>query len=349
MEIKDRDDDLKKSDQELLEEEYERREDGLDKPGKRLRLKELYSKKSDLVLKKGRVLEIFSKNYFRVKLENEEITCPLTGRLKIVDFGQRSMVVVGDYVYVDVSQEPRIEEIAERKNSLKRYIDKGKQQLKVDLAANIDQVIITGSCSEPPLNLNLVDRYLCAAQLSEIVPVVCINKTDLAGNLDQIKQQCSYYESVDIQVVYTSAATGEGIDELKDVLFAKDSVFSGVSGTGKSSLINKLDPELELKTSEVSKASLKGKHTTSSSKLIPWSFGGYLTDTPGIKTFGLNKNDRFEIPRIFPGFDNWVMSCKFSNCNHIHEAGCRVLRALKTGELPEERYQSYLNILSSLE
>ncbi|MBW6516119.1 MAG: ribosome small subunit-dependent GTPase A [Candidatus Cloacimonetes bacterium] len=347
-EIKEKEDPKQKED-ELLETEYDKDKEILPKPGKRLRVKERKSKKSNTVLKRGRVLEIYSKNYYRVKLSHEEIICPLTGRLKIVDFNNRNIVVVGDYVRVDVAKHPRIEEIDDRKNSLKRFIDKGNKQLEVLIASNIDQVIITTSCSEPPINLNLVDRYLCAARLSAIKPVICINKIDIADDLELIKGQCQYYFNMQIKVIYCSAETGDGIEELKEVIHHKDSVFSGSSGTGKSSIINRIDPSLKLKTSEISKASFKGKHTTSSSSLIPWSFGGYLIDTPGIKTFGLHKNEKDRIPRIFPGFADWTIECRFSNCQHIREEGCRVLEAKHEGILPEERYQSYLKILSSLD
>ncbi len=334
---------------ELIESEYEREEDPYLKPGKRLQEKERYSKKSDLKLKEGRVLEAYSKNYFRVQLADDEIICPLSGRLKNVDYSNRSIIAVGDFVRIDVSQEPRIEEIEERKNTLKRYIDRGNQQLGVIIAANIDQVIITTSCLEPPCNLNLVDRYLCSAEIEHIEPIVCVNKIDLADDIGDIYEQCLYYESIGVQVLFTSVVSGDGMKDLKKLLHQKDSLFSGASGTGKSSLINKLDPKLKLKTASVSKTTTKGKHTTSSSTLIPWSFGGYLIDTPGIKTFGLQRDDKHLIPRIFPGFSYWVKECKFSNCRHIREDGCRVLQAKEEQEFPEERYQSYLKILSSLD
>ena len=349
MAKKDRGSDRIRHDEESIEREYDQSADLNPRPGKRLNIKERFSKKSNIILKRGRVLEAYTKNYFRVKLEDEEIVCPLSGRLKIVDFEKRNIVAVGDYVRVEYSQHPRIEEIEERKNSLTRYIDQGKNQLQVLIASNIDQVIITTACAEPPLNLNLVDRYLCAVQIAEIKPIICINKIDLVEDLNLIRKQCRYYEVNGIQVLYASALTGVGIEELKEVLHGKDSVFSGVSGTGKSSLINNLDPTLDLKTAAISKYSFKGTHTTSSSRLIPWSFGGYLIDTPGIKTFGLHKNDKSSIPRLFPGFENRALGCKFNDCNHITEDGCRVMQALRRGKLPEERYHSYLNILSSLD
>lgn len=314
---------------------------------KKLLEKSETSQKSNLELKKGRVLEVKSNNTCLVKLDDEKIECILGGRLKQLDYDTRTLVAVGDYVNVDVSDDPRIEEILSRKNCLSRFSEENFQK-EVILAANVDQVIITASVKEPDLNLGLIDRYICAGRSSNIETIICVNKIDLEKNIEELYKRLEFYRKNDIEVIFTSIKTGEGMKKLKSIMKNKESVFSGHSGVGKSSLINFLQPSLDLKVSEVSDYTSKGMHTTTSSKLIEWDFGGYLVDTPGIKTFGLHREDKEKIYRIFPGIDVLFSSCKFADCSHDHEIGCAVKRAFEEGEFPEERYQSYLRIIESL-
>jgi ribosome biogenesis GTPase / thiamine phosphate phosphatase len=342
---------------ELIEYEYELLESSEVRRPKRLRAKENKSKKSQTELKDGRVLECFTNNFFRVKTQDEEIICPLSGRFKNVDFNRsRSIVVVGDFVRVDISSNPRIEEIIERKNVLKRYISKqipGRveedykgDEKEVVLVANIDQVIITSSIQNPSINYNLIDRYLCSAEMSGIDAVICITKADLASeSIDN--EDIRYYVRAGYKILQTSVIDESGIDDLKKILQGQSTVFSGPSGAGKSTLINNLEPSLNLKTGSISTYSNKGKHVTSNSIMIEWSFGGFLIDTPGIKTFGLPKKAKEQIPKLFPGFNDYAQGCKFKSCSHTNEEGCRVLEELSIGNIPDSRYQSYLNLLSS--
>ncbi len=342
---------------ELLELEYEQLESSEKKRPKRLLSKEDKSKKSASKLVKGRVLECFTNNYYRVRIADEDILCPLSGRFKNVDFRSiRSIVVVGDYVNVDLSSDPRIEEVFTRKNTLKRSVSTHRnREVEVTLAANIDQLIITSSCFQPPINLNLVDRYICSANLSNLESVICITKKDLLDKnevdpefKEELANNVKYYKDQGYKVLMTSSVTGEGIQELKEILRGKDTIFSGKSGTGKTTIINCLEPNLHLKTGPISTYSNKGKHTTSNSLMIEWSFGGYLIDTPGIKTFGITKEAKYLLPRMFPGFNELSVECKFSSCTHQKEFGCRVLEALKNKEIPQERHQSYLNLYNTL-
>jgi len=305
------------------------------------------SQKSNLILKKGRIIEVKSNHICAVKVDGKIFECILSGRLKQLDFETRRLIAVGDYANVDFSSIPRIEEILPRQNTLSRFSEESFQK-QVILASNIDQVIITTSVKEPEINLSLLDRYICAARISEIVPIICLNKIDLADNRDQIEDQMKFYENNEIRVVLTSAEDGTGMQKLKKLLENKNSVFSGHSGTGKSSLINFLQPDLNLRVSEVSDFTSKGMHTTTSGKLIEWDFGGYLVDTPGIKTFGLHREERSRIYRIFPGIDLLSQNCKFMNCSHDHEIDCAVKNAVEENEFPAQRYQSYLRIINSL-
>lgn len=352
--------------EELIELEYELLESSEKRRPKRLRVKESKTKKASSELVSGIVIECFTNNYYRVKVGKEEYKCPLSGRFKNIDFANsRSIVVVGDHVKVDVSSNPRIEEIDERKNVLKRYIPKsnpsnkdpdlnpstsyneGSEDIEVVIAANIDLVIITTSVKQPELNFNLVDRYLCSAELTGVSPVICITKIDLADKMPD-KKETAYYTNNGIPVILTSIITGKGINKLKQLLKGKVTVFSGPSGVGKSSLINKLEPTTDLKTGRVSSFTNKGKHITSNSIMVKWSFGGHLIDTPGIKTFGLPKKAKDKIPKIYPGFINLSKECKFSSCTHIREEGCKVLEQLEKGTVPLSRYRSYLSIYTDV-
>lgn len=362
MENKDKKTRNKIDEEELLELEYELLEASENRRPKRLRSKEQKSKKSRSELIGGIVLECFSNNLYRVETDDgKTVTCPLSGRFKNVDFANtRSIVAVGDRVRIDLSADPLIEEIDDRKNVLRRYIPRsfpdGESQIRgydhqldkeVILAANIDQVIVTSSIANPSVNFNLIDRYLCSAELSGIEPIICITKIDLK-NPETIYGELNFYRRFGFRVALTSAADGTGISELIGLLKDRNTVFSGPSGVGKSSLINRLEPSLNLKTGSISTYSNKGKHVTSNSIMIKWSFGGYLIDTPGIKTFGLSRQIKDRLPRVFPGFKDLALHCRFTSCTHTAEENCRVKEALDKGDIPENRYQSYINLLGSL-
>ena len=305
------------------------------------------SDKSGMKLKKGRVLEVKTNYKCVVKIDDKELLCTLGGRLKQLNYETRSLVAVGDFVHVDLSENPRIEEIFPRRNSLSRFSE-SSFQTEIIIAANIDQLIIVSSYLEPEIKFGLIDRYICAAEIYEITPLICINKIDLAENRDDIKIQVEFYQKNGYQIIFTSAKTGESLENLIQILKGKETVFSGHSGTGKSSLINKIQPGLNLKVMDISHSSKKGVHTTSGSSLISWNFGGYLVDTPGIRTFGLHRKNKDDIPLVFPGLAEFSGNCKYHNCSHSHETGCAVKEAVEKSLFPKERYESYLRIWESL-
>lgn len=304
------------------------------------------SYKSDSILQKGRILRIMSNYQCLVELQGEDIIASISGRLKQFLYSSHNILSVGDYVWVDTSVEPdyRIEKLEPRRNLLTRY-GAGSFQKEIMIAANIDNLVITTSWLMPRFKAGLVDRYLILAAKHGISPILVVNKIDLCEDREELEEEIAYFRQIGCRVVLSSIISGEGIAELKELLKDKDSVFSGHSGAGKSSLINALEPGLDLETAEVSDYNEKGKHTTTHSLLIRWSFGGHLLDTPGIKTITLHQNDRELIPRLFPGFQRYHPYCKFRDCTHSHETDCAVIRALEAGEIEPSRYESYLAIL----
>ncbi|MDP2174207.1 MAG: ribosome small subunit-dependent GTPase A [Candidatus Cloacimonadaceae bacterium] len=311
--------------------------------------KQQKSFKSGMELLHGRITEIMSNYLYVVEAGGTYYNASLCGRMKQFIYGSQALSAVGDYVQLDISHAPnhRIENILPRKNTLSRFTG-GSFQKEIILAANIDQVIITVSWRMPMIKPGLIDRYLCIAALQNISPVIVINKIDLCEDHEELEETISYYRQIGIPILCTSIISGEGMEELRSLVKDRDSVFSGQSGTGKSSLINWLQPGLNLLTAEVSDYNEKGRHTTTQAILIPWSFGGHLLDTPGIKTVNLHSEDKALIPKVFPGFDTIALNCRFRDCSHTCEEDCAVLQALEADIIPIERYDTYLRILSSL-
>lgn len=305
--------------------------------------------KEGLELVDGRVSEIHSNYTYIIESGGSYFSATLSGRLKQYVYGSQGLAAVGDRVRMDVSQAPvyRVEHIQPRSSTLSRYAG-GSFQKEIIIAANIDQVIITTSWRLPMIKPGLIDRYICIAALEGLSPVIVINKIDLCEYPEDLEEAADYYQRMGYRTILTSTKTGEGMEELKEALKDRDSVFSGQSGTGKSSLINWLEPKLNLPTAEVSSFNEKGKHTTTQATLIPWSFGGHLLDTPGIKTVNLHSDAKTQIPRVFPGFEHFFAKCRFRDCSHTHEADCAVLQALEEDLIPIERYDSYLRIMESL-
>ncbi|MDD3523932.1 MAG: ribosome small subunit-dependent GTPase A [Candidatus Cloacimonetes bacterium] len=305
--------------------------------------------KRNMLLERGRVIEVMSNYQCHVKMQEKVVTASIGGRLKQFKNHSSAILAVGDYVEVDTSPAPdyRIENILPRKNSLIRY-GTGTFQKEIALAANIDQLVITCSWRMPMFKPGLVDRYLILANKFHIRPIIVINKIDLCEDFDDLEDEISYYRESGIKVILSSTVTGAGIEELKEELKDMDSVFSGHSGAGKSSLINSLEPGLELLTAEVSDFNEKGKHTTTQAIMLPFSFGGYLIDTPGIKTLTLSQEDEARIPKLFPGFDRFYSHCRYRDCKHIQEEGCAILEAVDNGDLDPLRYESYRWIMQNI-
>ena len=255
------------------------------------------------------------------------------------------LVSVGDRVQISRSQSKTdigyIEEILLRQTQFGRTrVDKLPQVI----VANLDLLLIIFAARDPQLKLRMLDRFLVTAEASGMLPVICINKIDLV-QLKKLKAQMALYEEIGYKVVYTSIVTGAGIDEMRVVMKDQISAIVGSSGVGKSSLLNEIQPGLQLRVGDVDERIHKGQHTTTEVSLLPLHFGGFVADTPGIRTLGLFEiDDEQGLDIYFPEMRPYIPECKFAACTHQHEPGCAVKNAVEDGEIHELRYDSYLRI-----
>lgn len=305
------------------------------------------------VFLEGRVLSIIPQGIV-VAYEGQEIICALRGLLKKEKTQYKNLITVGDFVLFQKSgDEGVIAQVQPRRSVLSRAdnLSRRKEQL---IAANIDQVLITVSVVNPQLKPSLVDRYIIATQRGDMEPVIVVNKVDLLDaslhpEVDPILREqemalleefLAAYQIAGIPVIPISAETAEGIDRLREAMKDKASVFSGQSGVGKSSLINAMTG-LDLRVGETVEKTKKGAHTTTTTQLIPLSFGGWCIDTPGIKSFGVWDLKRDDVEAYFPEIHEAGAGCKFPDCTHAEEADCAVHQAIEEGRISLLRFASY--------
>jgi ribosome biogenesis GTPase len=279
----------------------------------------------------------------------ETIVAQLAGRLK-QEWQQTSLVAVGDRVAVveNADGTGTVEAVEPRKSVLSRTRPSPTgQRQAVDqeqvLVANLDQVIFVFSTKNPSPNLRKLDRFLVVAEMNKVDAIICLNKVDL-DKKGKVRQQLKIYEEIGYPVIWTSAKENIGIEQIRDYLTNKITVFSGSSGVGKSSLLNAVEPGLGLKVSNVSKATGKGMHTTRYAELFPLENGGYVADTPGIRGLALFDIEYTELDAYFKEIAPLVEQCQFSDCSHKHEPGCAVIAAVKNGRISPQRYDSYLRL-----
>jgi ribosome biogenesis GTPase / thiamine phosphate phosphatase len=266
------------------------------------------------------------------------------------------IAAVGDYVDFNLNADRSgvIISIDERKNYISRKAPKIKgsgfrgERLEQIAAANIDKLFIISSAALPAFNNKVVDRFIVAAESSNITPIIVINKVDISKE-KELSHWLSLYEKIGYTTIASSAVTSEGVSTLKQELIGNKNLFWGQSGVGKSSLLNKLFPELELKTGKISSYNDKGTHTTVTGELIKVEQNTYIIDTPGVREidpFGIKKEDLGHYFREFIPYGN---DCRFNTCTHFHEPGCAIIEAVEKGKISEERYESYLRILATIE
>ena len=255
-------------------------------------------------------------------------------------------VAVGDLVEVErQAGEGVIYDILDRKNYIIRKSTNLSKQAHI-IAANVDQAILVVTLKHPEVSTVFIDRFLASVEAYNIPAVLIFNKIDLYDEEDRwlLRALMDVYRNVGYTCLAVSAETGEGVEEVKQLLQNKVSVFSGQSGVGKSSLINRIEPDLTLKTAKISEIHDTGKHTTTFAEMFGLSFGGYIVDTPGIRAFGLIHIGKNEISHYFPEIFKYAKDCRYYNCTHIHEPGCAVLGAVEEGKISETRYFSYVSM-----
>jgi ribosome biogenesis GTPase len=290
---------------------------------------------------RGRVLRVHG---LISTVEAEDGTCfqCATRRiLKTLSTDQRHVVAAGDVVLFRAApgQEGIIERVEPRHGVLSRT-SRGRQHV---IVANIDQLLIVGSAAEPYLKPNLIDRFLVSAEKANFRPIICINKVDLV-DLASLQPLIGAYSQMGYAVLLVSARTGFGIDRLRRRLAGRQSVISGQSGVGKSSLLNAVEEGLHLRVSAVSAESQKGRHTTTTAQVLRLANGGYVVDTPGLRQFQLWDVIPAEVAGYFRDIRPFVSRCRYPNCTHTHEDGCAVKDAVADGWLDARRYESFCQL-----
>ena len=290
---------------------------------------------------RGRVLSVHGLASQVLGDDGREYRCAVRGLLKNLATDQRNVVAAGDLVYVQPDDDGLavIERVEPRHGVISRT-SKGRQHVMV---ANVDQLLIIASAAEPYLKPNLIDRFLITADKSEIRPIVVINKVDLVSLAD-LQPTVGVFAQMGYTVLLASAETGFGIDRLRRIVSGKQSVVAGQSGVGKSSLLNAVDEGLHLKVNAVSAENQKGRHTTTTSRLIPIYGGGFVVDTPGVRQFQLWDVIPEEVAGFFRDIRPYVSRCRYPDCTHTHEDDCTVKDAVADARLDARRYESYVKL-----
>lgn len=291
----------------------------------------------------GRVLRIHGLQCVVETDDGRQFRCAVRRLLRTLATDERNIVATGDRVWFRsaLNDEGMIERIEPRHGLLTRA-SRGREHV---LVANVDQLVIVMALAEPDLKPHLIDRYLASAEQGGIEPLLCLNKADLV-DADLFQPLIGMYSQLGVRVLLTSAATGLGIDRMRARLCGRQTVFSGQSGVGKSSLLNGVQPGLGLLVREVSESTQKGRHTTTTAQLLRLDFGGWVVDTPGLRQFELWDIIPEEVEGFFPEFRPFVPLCAYPDCSHTHEDRCAIKRAVELRQICEQRYVSYLGLFS---
>ena len=295
-------------------------------------------------------------SWYTVKSENGDfVECRIKGKFRIQGIKSTNPIAVGDRVefsmeHLGDDEVGTIHAIAERKNYIIRKSVNLSKQTHI-IAANLDQVFLLVTLNNPTTYPLFIDRFLATAEAYDIPTVLLFNKIDTYSNeeLGEVKYLAELYRQIGYTCIGISAKTGKNVEKVKEIMVDKTSMFAGHSGAGKSTLVNAIEPELDLKTAEISEQHLQGQHTTTFAEMFDLGFGGRIIDTPGIKGFGVVDMDEDEIGDYFPEFFALKEDCKFNNCLHLNEPQCAVKEALEKDAVSASRYRSYVQMVTGEE
>ena len=285
-------------------------------------------------------------SWYEVLCGEQRLQCRIRGKLRLKGVRSTSPVVVGDVVACekDVDDSYVISSIEQRRNYIIRRASNLSKESHI-IAANIDQALLVVTLFSPETANEFVDRFLVTCEAYKIPVTILLAKIDLARKRPELIEEFrSIYESAGYPIVEISATEGEGVERVKELLRGKTTLLSGNSGVGKSTLVQAVEPGLDIRTGEISQSHNKGKHTTTFSTMYPLSEGGFIIDTPGIKGFGLIDIEEAELAHYFPEMMRFLPECRFYNCSHTHEPHCAVVEAVERGDISYSRYESYLKM-----
>ena len=277
--------------------------------------------------------------------------CRIKGKLRVAGIKSTNPLAVGDMVEFELEDgyetQGIVSGILERKNYIIRKSVNLSKRVHI-IATNMDQALLVTTLAEPKTSTGFMDRFLATAEAYSIPTIIVFNKVDIYSEADEDEwaYRKAVYQSIGYKVIETSAKQGTGLEALSAILKDKTTLLSGHSGVGKSTLINAVEPGLDLRTGAVSNSHKKGQHTTTFAEMFELSFGGSIIDTPGIKGFGLVNMDKEEISHFFPEIFELGKTCKFHNCMHVNEPQCAVKLAAEENKIAPTRYESYLNQLN---
>ena len=283
-------------------------------------------------------------SWYDVLHDGETVRCRIRGRLRLKGVRSTNPVVVGDEVACEADEggDYVIADILPRRNYVIRRASNLSKESHI-IAANVDQALLMASLRSPETPTEFVDRFLVTCEAYKVPVTILLSKLDLQ-DAEAVAEFRAVYEGAGYRVLEVSAKEGRGVEEVRELLAGRTTLVSGNSGVGKSTLIQTIDPSLDIRTGEISESHHKGRHTTTFSTMYPLAGGGAVIDTPGIKGFGLIDIDEAELWHHFPEMMRVAPACRFYNCTHTHEPGCAVTEAVKAGEIAWPRYESYLKI-----